>query len=105
MEWKVVARPQAQNDLLEAADWYESRCSGLGIEFLKAVVEVLDALTLNPLMHCKQHPTKNIRWRLTKKFRYRVVYEVIEDQRLVVVAAILHVARNNNMWLRRFSPN
>ncbi len=79
MKWKVVARPQAQNDLLEAADWCESRCSGLGDEFVKAVVAVLDALTLNPLMNCKQHPTQNIRWRLTRKFRYRVVYEVVED--------------------------
>jgi len=105
MKWEVVARPQAQADLRKAADWYNSRSSGLGEEFIQAVFDVFDALTINPLLHTRRHATKNIRWRFTKRFPYRVIYEVLEDERQVVVAAILHVARHQSVWRRRFSPN
>jgi hypothetical protein len=63
MNWQVVARPQAENDILEAAEWYDAQRAGLGDEFIEEILTVFDALELNPLLHCRQHPTKNIRWR------------------------------------------
>jgi hypothetical protein len=30
-----------------------------------------------------------------------VIYEVIEDEKTVVVAAVLHAARNDREWKRR----
>ncbi|HEY6803312.1 MAG TPA: type II toxin-antitoxin system RelE/ParE family toxin [Pyrinomonadaceae bacterium] len=105
MKWKVVARPQAQVELCEAADWYDSKSPGPGEEFIQAVFDVFDALTINPLLHPRRHATRNIRWRFTKRFPYRVIYEVIDGERQVVVAAILHVARHQSVWQRRFSPN
>jgi len=105
MKWKVAALPRAQVDLLEAADWYDFTSMGLGVEFIKAVLAVLDALALNPLLHCKRHPTRNIRWRNAKRFPYRVVYEVIEDKRLVVVVGIIHNARQDTVWQERFRSN
>ncbi len=30
MSWRVVARPDAQIDIAEAAQWYEARREGLG---------------------------------------------------------------------------
>jgi plasmid stabilization system protein ParE len=71
------------------------------VEFREAVLDVLDALADNPLLNCRQHPRQNIRWRHPKRFPYRVVYEVIEDQRTVVVAAVLHAARHDRHWKRR----
>jgi len=55
MKWKVVALPQAQVDLLEAADWYDFTSMGLGVEFIKAILMVFDALAVNPLLHSKRH--------------------------------------------------
>jgi hypothetical protein len=77
MKWQVVVRPDAQGDVAEAAQWYESREEGLGPEFREAV-QVFDALAENPLLNCRHHPRKNIRWRYPKRFPYRVIYEVIE---------------------------
>jgi hypothetical protein len=37
----VRVRPEAEIDALEAALWYESERTGLGVEFLGAVREVL----------------------------------------------------------------
>src|SRR6185436_5939266 len=71
MRWEVVARPQAEDDLIEAARWYDTHRQGLGAEFIEEVLTVFDALETNPLLHCRRHPTKNIRWRYPKRFPYR----------------------------------
>jgi plasmid stabilization system protein ParE len=61
MTWEVVARPQAEDDIIEAASWYENQHPGLGDEFIEELIAVFDALAINPLLNCRQHPTKNIR--------------------------------------------
>ena len=101
MNWKVVARPQAEDDIIEAADWYDSQRAGLGDEFIEEVLAVFDALEINPLLNCRRHPIKNIRWRFPERFPYRVIYEVIEDNQLVIIAAVVHAARNDRVWRGR----
>jgi mRNA-degrading endonuclease RelE of RelBE toxin-antitoxin system len=101
MKWKVVARPEGENDVLEAANWYDSQRAGLGDEFVEEVLAVFDALEVNPLLHCRRHPTKNIRWRYPERFPYRVIYEVIEKENLVVIAAVIHAPRHDRVWRRR----
>ena len=49
MKWEVVARPQAEDDLLEAAEWYDAQRSGLGDKFTEQILGVFDALEENPL--------------------------------------------------------
>ena len=101
MNWRVVARPQAEDDIIEAANWYDPQSPGLGDEFIAEFIAVFDALEINPLLNCRQHPTKNIRWRYPKRFPYRVIYEVIEDNRLVIIAAVVHAARHDRVWRSR----
>jgi plasmid stabilization system protein ParE len=101
MNWQVVSRPEAENDVIEIAAWYDSRSESLGDRFIEEFLTVLDELTINPLLHCRRHPHKNIRWRYPKSFPYRVIYEVNEQERIVVVAAVLHGARHDREWKRR----
>ena len=101
MKWRVLFRPEVQSDVMQAAGWYESQQAGLGAEFREEIIQVFDALEENPLLQCRRHPRKNIRWRYPNRFPYRVVYEVSEDQRTVVVAAVLHAARHDRHWQRR----
>lgn len=101
MNWTVVARPQAEDDVIEVANWYETQRAGLGDDFIEEFLAVLDSLEMNPLLNCRQHPTKNIRWRYPKRFPYRVIYEVIEDKRLVIIAAVVHAVRDERVWRGR----
>lgn len=101
MNWVVEFRPEVEQDMAEAAAWYEARQPGLGSEFVEEVIRVWHALGDNPLLNCRRHPTKNIRWRYPERFPYRIIYEVLETERRVVVAAVLHAARHDRHWQRR----
>jgi plasmid stabilization system protein ParE len=101
MSWRVVIRPEVEQDIAEAAKWYESRQPGLGAEFVEEIIRVWDSLEENPFLTSRRHPTKNIRWRYPKRFPYRVVYEVIESEQTVIVATVLHAARHDRRWQER----
>jgi len=68
---------------------------------VEAIVRVWDALAENPFLNCRHHPRKNIRWRYPDHFPYRVIYEVLEKEHRVVVAAVFHAARDARHWQRR----
>ena len=72
-----------------------------GDEFRAEVLQVFDALAVNPLLSSRQHPLKHIRWRYPDRFPYRVIYEVLEAEQVVVVAAVLHAARHDRHWQSR----
>ena len=71
--WRVEFRPEVEEDVASAAAWYEERQPGLGGEFVEEIIQVWRALAENPLLHCRRHPTKNIRWRYPNRFPYRVI--------------------------------
>jgi toxin ParE1/3/4 len=101
MSWRVVLRPEVEADVKDAAEWYEAQQPGLGDEFREEILRVLEAVAENPLLQCRRHPRKNIRWRYPDRFPYRVIYEVVGAERIVVVAAVLHAARHDRHWCRR----
>jgi toxin ParE1/3/4 len=101
MTWQVVSRPEAENDVIEIAEWYDSRSDGLGDRFVEEILAVLDELAINPLLHRRRHPHRNIRWRYPESFPYRVIYEVDERKKIVIVAAVLHGVRHDREWKRR----
>ncbi len=101
MKWHVVARPEVEHDVARAAAWYDSQLAGLGDEFREEVIQVFESLGVNPLLHSRRHPRKNIRWRYPERFPYRIIYEVSEVEKTVVIAAVLHAARHERHWLRR----
>lgn len=101
MKWQVVIRSRVQEDVAEAAAWYEARREGLGLEFREEVIVVFDALADNPFLNSRRHPTRNIRWRYPERFPYRVLYEILEEERTVIIAAVLHAARHDRHWHRR----
>jgi toxin ParE1/3/4 len=101
MSWRVVIRPEVEQDVTEAAAWYDAQQAGLGEEFREEVIQVFDMLAVNPLLYSRRHPRKDIRWRYPDRFPYRVVYEVREAEQVVVVAAVLHAARHDRHWQRR----
>ena len=101
MNWKVVVLPEFYFDLEEAGVWYEQKLQGLGTRFAGEVLDVWADLAVNPLLSCKKHPRRNIRWRYPAKFPYKIVYSVEEETRTVVVIALIHAARHARVLGKR----
>src|SRR5262245_17289110 len=101
MSWRVEFRPEVEEDVSDAALWYEERQPGLGMEFIEEVISVWRELAENPTLGSRRHSSKNIHWRYPERFPYRVIYEINEADRTVLVAAVLHAARHDQEWQRR----
>ena len=90
MRYRVVIRPEAENDVKEAFSWYEDKRQGLGYDFLLQVDAGLRFIERNPKIFPSEY--KGTRKYLIKRFPYKIVY-LIEEERIVVLA-VIHGRRN-----------
>ncbi|MDP4624336.1 MAG: type II toxin-antitoxin system RelE/ParE family toxin [Akkermansiaceae bacterium] len=101
MSWILEFRPEVADDVTEAADWYESRESGLGAVFVEEIIRVWEKIVEHPHIGSRRHPTMDIRWRYPERFPYRVIYRISEDTESILVVAVLHAARRDGGWQSR----
>lgn len=94
----AVFRPEAEQELLEARAWYESKALGLGFEFARAADIALTSALRNPFGHPRIE--EDFRRVLFRKFPYTLVYLPTPDELLEV--SILHLHREPGTWLDRF---
>ena len=97
MSWKLEFRPEVELDVQEAAAWYERREEGLGCEFVEETIRAWDEIAARPLIGSVRHTSLDIRWRYPARFPYRVN----EEERSLLVIAVLHAARQEKHWKRR----
>lgn len=89
--------PEADDDLLAVAAWYEEERPGLGREFTRAVRALLAALEREPLLYPVAQDT--VRRALVRRFPYAVYFTIDRDD--VLVFACLHVRRDPATWQQR----
>lgn len=98
MTREVRLRPEAGQDLVEAATWYEGNQPGLGQQFLDEANETLTSIGEQPLAYTVVY--RSLRRPLLKRFPFGVFFLVNEHN--VVVVAILHGSRHPRSWKNRF---
>ena len=97
MSRKLIIRPEAEADLTEAFEWYETRVTGLGLEFIRTVDSLFNSIIRNPQAYPIVH--KTARRALTRKFPYEVFFMVDDDR--VVIVAVFHARRSPQRWQER----
>ena len=95
--YRLVAEPRADLDVAATFDWYENEEAGLGHGFLDELRAAYDRIADGPLGY--QALRSGIRRGLLRRFPYAVYFAVEGD--MVVVLAVLHVARDPAEWQRR----
>ena len=87
----------AENELLDAARYYEIQVSGLGMRFMSAVDAAVADIGSNP----ERWPLirNGVRRRLLPRFPYALLYRVDHDE--VVILAVMHLSRRPNYWTTR----
>jgi hypothetical protein len=95
--------PDADRELQAAAQWYEDQVSGLGAQFLAEAIDALTDIERHPRRFARVggRTRREIRRRLLAHFPYRVVYEVREDE--CVVVAVTHTSRRPGYWKDRLT--
>ena len=95
MTWQVVFEAPAQAEISEAFDWYEKRSYGLGGDFLRVIGAAEEQLSRNP----EAFPSIRGRFRriLLRRFPYALHFELLNDQRVSVLAC-LHHRRSPARW-------
>jgi toxin ParE1/3/4 len=95
MTWLMLVRPEAEQDLAAARDWYDQKRAGLGDEFLDAVAVAIRELANHP--ERARRYFRNFRRLLLLRFPYKVFYQVIGER--VVVFRMLHAKENHERGL------
>lgn len=95
---------EANRELTEAAQWYESRQSGLADRFLGEVETLLDSIGRSPKSFPRLldlPPALEIRRALLFRFPYALVFfEMVGEIRILAVA---HSKREPGYWLGRIA--
>jgi plasmid stabilization system protein ParE len=93
----VVLRREAETDLDEARNWYETQRTGLGDEFIQEVDAVLRRIGRTPRYFPKIHG--EVRRALVRRFPFAVYF--VRDRRRSIIIGVLHHRRNPAEWQRR----
>jgi plasmid stabilization system protein ParE len=93
----ISLRPEAEAELAEAIDWYETRGTGLGAEFLRAVEAAVANVARNPLAYPVIE--NEIRRAPVRRFPYSLMYSANQDE--IVIVACFHGRRDPKLWKAR----
>lgn len=87
----------AEQDVIEAYDWYEEREPGLGEEFLRCVEACISSIAREPELHPIAY--QNYHRVLTRRFPFAIFYEM-ENNR-VIIYSVFHCSRDPGKWRSR----
>jgi len=89
--------PEAEEEMNEAARFYERRKEGLGLEFLNEVEQTIASI----LAHPRPGPTisPNIRRRIVRRFPFGVLYAIHGNK--IAIVAVAHLKRRPGYWKGR----
>ena len=97
MAYILSIRKEAEADIAEAYQYYESCREGLGADFISRIDEAISRVQNNP----KQFRTvlDKVRRALVRKFLYGIYYTINENE--IIVLAVVHARRNPKHWQSR----
>lgn len=87
----------AQVELDDGIIWYDDQVSGLGNEFLNEILDTFKRIKLNP--NAWAVFSKRTRRCLVHKFPYGIIYQIRENEILII--AIAHQHREPDYWVGR----
>jgi plasmid stabilization system protein ParE len=94
---RLVLRPQAETELLDARDWYEDQHPGLGGAFATEVERAVGGILQAPLAYPRVQG--EIRRALLRRFPYAIYFRATPDE--IVVLAVIHGRRHPQRWQSR----
>ena len=95
--WRLVVSSQVEDDLVDAALWYDKKQIGLGDQFLAEYVAAIYRMSENPLLF--SIAANGLRPCLIKRFSYLIHFTVEENQ--IIVIAVMSASRDDSSFMDR----
>lgn len=96
---RLIYHPNAEAELIEAAQFYHRRVPGLGAEFLNATDRSIAAIQEDPLRWSVLEA--DVRHYLMPRFPYAIYYRLFPDH--IRILAFKHHSRHPDYWRDRLS--
>ncbi len=95
----IFPHPEAEDEIIASAIFYESKGKGLGKIFLDEIDHAFGQISASP----EVWPVffENIRRYLLRRFPFGILYEIIEDS--IYVIAVMHLKRKPFYWKDRLN--
>ncbi len=93
----LILRREAEEDIYQAFNWYESQHKGLGHSFLSELERVFEQIQERPQQYTRLQ--NSLRRALCRRFPYAIYFAQKGDK--TVVLAVLHQRRHPVNWLNR----
>ena len=92
--------PDAEREIAAAAEWYERRRDGLGVEFVAEVDVAFAGIAEQPETWPVWRVGRRYRRRGLRRFPFVIFFRVL-DSGDVEITAVAHAKRRPGYWLRR----
>ena len=96
MNYRLIVKDEAIQDMTEGFVWYEDKRVGLGVEFLDEVDEYFNKISQYPEQY-QSH--QNQRIAIMFRFPYKIVFEI--EKEIIVVYAVYHDKRDPEKLIER----
>lgn len=93
----VVFLPEAEQEMLEAARYYDSHATGLGTDFLSETERAVNSIAELPMTWPVVEG--ELRRRLVRRFPFGILYRIEPEE--IVIVAVAHLRRKPGYWRER----
>jgi toxin ParE1/3/4 len=97
MNLPIAFHRAAQAEFVEAAAWYDSKRSGLGMDFIAEIDRCVGLASVQPRKYALVRG--DIRRVVANRFPYSVYFRA--EQSRIVVLAVFHSSRDPAVWVDR----
>jgi len=101
MNFEIALSEKAQQEILQATQWYEEKQQGLGLRFSTILFSQLDKISHNPNAYTERR--KNHREAKVPQFPYLIVYRIAMKRKTILIASVFHTSRSTKANTGDFS--
>ena len=93
----IVFLPEAEQDMLDAVQYYESQAPDLGLDYLSEVERAVHSISTTP----ETWPIVegNLHRRLIRRFPCGILYKIDPDE--IIIVAVAHLRKRPGYWKSR----
>jgi plasmid stabilization system protein ParE len=100
MNFEIVFSEKAQQEILQATQWYEEKQKGLGTRFSTILFSQLNVIRTNPIAYTERR--KNYREAKVPQFPYLIVFRIGMKRKIILITSVFHTSRSAKSKYKRF---